>query len=176
LVAEASHSLIINGTGFGGLRASATARPNRLFSATGAAGGAAIPDPTSNLTKINSYLTGARLAAISGSGGYLTIAPAGATYVFPVDGAWSDADIGLKVVDSNSTGADVSLAALTGWNKNLAVDAGATLDLGSNPFTFSGPRLHGKGTITTTGGITIANTAALSRAWVTSARSRSTEE
>jgi hypothetical protein len=37
---------------------SATARPNRLFSATGAAGGAAIPDPTSNLTKINSISPG----------------------------------------------------------------------------------------------------------------------
>jgi hypothetical protein len=128
LVAETTNTIIINGTGFGGLRINATARPDRLFSATGTPGGAAIPDPTPNLTKINAYLTGERLAAVSGTGGYLTIAPAGAAYTFPASGVWADPDIGLKVVDSNSAGPDVSLAGLGSWNKNLAVDSGATLE------------------------------------------------
>jgi hypothetical protein len=130
--------LIVNGTGFGGLRINASPRPAALFSG-------ATPDPVSNATKISDALPAARLARVSGTGGYLTLAPPDQTYNFPAGGEWADPDVGLKVVNHNSTGTDVSLGAVTSWSKNLAVDTGATLDAGTGPFTFDNATLgrHG---------------------------------
>ncbi len=164
LVAQPSHQIIINGSGFGGLRVEANARPDSSFSATGVRGGPAIPDPTPNATKIAAYLTGPRLAALTGSGGYLTAAPTGQGWNFPAGGEWgAAAPVGLRVTDHNPSGVDVNLAALSSFQHNLAVDAGATVDLGSAPFSF-GPAtvsaglgtLHGKGTVLTGGGLNVS--------------------
>ena len=163
LIAESTHNLVVNGTGFGGLRVNAVARPDRLFSATGTPGGAATPDPTPNVIKMDAYLTAQRLAAISGSGGYLTIAPVGGRFNFPAAGVWTDPDVGLKIVDNNSGGSSVSFAALAGWVKNLALEVGAMLDLGSAaPFNFTGPQLHGKGTLFGTGSLVIGGSSTVS--------------
>ena len=162
LVVEATHDIIVNGTGFGGLRVAATARPDRLFSASGVAGGAAIPDPTSNTTKIDAYLTVARLAAVTGSGGYLTPAPSGVTYNFPAGGEWAGGqNVGLRVSDSNAGGADVSLAAIATFGHNIAVDSGAMLDTGAGAFTLSAGRLHGSGTVSGAGGVIIGTSAGI---------------
>ena len=162
LVAEATHDLIVNGTGFGGLRVNATARPDRVFAVGQVVGGAATPDPTSNTTKIDAYLTAARLAAVTGSGGYLTAAPAGVTYNFPAGGEWgAGQNVGLKVVDSNSGGTDVSLGAISTFGHNIAVAAGATLDTGAGAFTLSAGRLHGTGTVSGAGGVTIGTSAGI---------------
>jgi fibronectin-binding autotransporter adhesin len=146
---------IINGTGFGGLRISGIARPNALIQ-----GGA--PDPVSTAAKLNDALPATRLARVSGTGGYLTIAPANETFAFPVGGMWTDADIGLKVVNQNPTGADLSLAALTTWSRNLAIESGATLDVGSaSPFIISGATIQGTGTISGTGNLQVDAAASL---------------
>ena len=162
LVAEATNALIVNGTGFGGLRVNATARPDRIFSATGVAGGAAIPDPTSNTTKLDAYLTATRLAAVTGSSGYLTAAPTGVTYNFPAGGEWgAGQNVGLKAVDHNAGGTDVSLAAISTFGHNIAVAAGASLDTGAGAFTLSAGRLHGTGTVSGAGGVTIGPSAGI---------------
>lgn len=146
---------IVNGSGFGGLRISGIARPNALIQ-----GGAA--DPVSAAVKLNDALPATRLARVSGSGGYLTIAPANATFAFPAGGMWTDPDIGLKVVNQNPSGADLSLAALTTWSRNLAVSAGATLHVGSaNPFVLSGATINGTGTIAGTGNLQVDAAASL---------------
>ena len=68
-------------------------------------------------TKISNVLSAARLSRVSGSGGYLTIAPAGQTFAFPVGGEWSASSIGLKIVNHNAGGTDVSLSDLSTWGK-----------------------------------------------------------
>ncbi|MDB6155909.1 MAG: transporter, partial [Chthoniobacteraceae bacterium] len=150
---QASSNIVINGSGFGGLRVSALARPNTLFAG-------ATPDPVSNDIKLNNYLTATRLAALSGTGGYLSPAAAGATFNFPSGGEWANAQpVGLKVVHSNTTGPDLSLSAVTAFNHNVVVDAGATLDTGVTPFTFGSTQavtLSGTGTVSGSGGIIIA--------------------
>jgi fibronectin-binding autotransporter adhesin len=147
---------IVNGTGFGGLRIVGIPRPNALLS-----GG--IADPVSNVSKINDALPATRLARVSGTGGYLTMAPPNATYNFPAGGMWADTDVGLKIIDQNPGGADVSLAALTTWSRNLAVDTGATLNLGSvNPFVVNGGTIHGVGTISGTGNLQVNAPASVS--------------
>ena len=79
-----------------------TARPNALFSG-------ATPDPVSNADKVANLLSPTRLAALTGSGGYLTPAPAGATFVMPAASEWAaSVPVGLKVIDSNITGDDVA--------------------------------------------------------------------
>lgn len=163
LNAEATHGLTVNGSGFGGLRVEARARPNALFSSTNVVGGAPKPDPVSNATKIDGYLTPTRLSEITGSGGYLTVAPIGQTWSFPVGGEWAEGvTVGARISDHNPSGVDVSFAQLPGFSHNIAVDAGATLDLGASPFNF-GPAipvaglgvLHGKGTVLAVGGLTV---------------------
>ncbi len=163
LVAEAAHDIIINGTGFGGLRVNSAARPDRLFSDTQTPGGNATPDPVSSLTKINDYLTPARISAVSGSGGYLTVAPAGAPYTVP-NAEWNaGSTVGLKVVNHFAGGADVQFdPAKTSWGHNLAVDAGAELSTGANPFTLTAGTLHGTGIVSGAGGITIGPGAGVS--------------
>jgi fibronectin-binding autotransporter adhesin len=163
LVAESTHDIVINGTGFGGLRVVAKARPDRLFSATALAGGAAIPDPTSNTAKLDAYLTAARLAAMTGSGGFITPVALGQMWSFPAGGEWSAVvPVGLRVFDSNPAGVDLSMAALSSFSHDIAVDAAATLDLGSTPFVFSNATLHGEGTVTAANGITVSLTGTVS--------------
>jgi hypothetical protein len=153
--------LIVNGTGFGGLRVEGRSRPNLLFDISGT-----MSDTVSNATKIANLLTQTRLAGLTGSGGYLTTAANGATFNFPDGGEWGAiVPVGLKVADSNVGGADVSLAliASASFTHNLHVSANATLDTGSAAFTF-GPNtatpglgtLSGNGTISGTGGLTLA--------------------
>jgi hypothetical protein len=90
-LAGVNQDLVVNGTGFGGLKVSANARPSNLFS-----GG--LPDPVSNDVKLAAVLTSPRLSRVTGSGGYLTPAPTAATFIFPAgecgtiltwDCAWS---------------------------------------------------------------------------------------
>ncbi len=162
LVADATNNLIVNGTGFGGLRVVAVSRPDRLFSATGVAGGAAIADPTPNTTKLNSYLIPTRLAAITGSGGYFTPGANGGAWTFPAGGEWGGGVlVGLRVANTNAGGSDVILGPAT-WAHNLAVDGGATLDTGGVAFTLTAGTFHGKGTVVGAGGITIDTSAILS--------------
>ena len=139
-----SADFIVNGSGFGGLRINSAARPNATIQ------GNAV-DPVDGNTKINSVLTPTRLSRVSGSGGYLTVAPTGQTYAFPNGGEWTSANVGLKVVNHNAGGTDVSLGALSTWGKNLAVDAGATLETGAALSLISGT-LAGTGTVISTGG------------------------
>lgn len=162
-VAEAAHGIIVNGSGFGGLRVETNARPDRLFSATGGAGGALIADPVSNLVKLDAYLTAARLAGVTGSGGYLTPAPYGQTWTFPPGGEWlNSVPVGLRVMNHHPGGVDVSLAGTGAFSHNIAVDAGATLELGAAAFQF-GPavpaagigELHAAGAIFAAGGLTV---------------------
>jgi autotransporter-associated beta strand protein len=162
-IAEASHQIIINGSGFGGLRVETNARQDRLFSSTGAVGGSPIPDPVSNATKMGAYLTPARLAAITGSGGYLTPAAANATWTFPAGGEWAGGvSVGLRVSNSNVSGTDVVMGPAS-WGHSLAVDAGATLSTGASaPFNHTAGTLHGKGTVVAAGGISIGAGASVS--------------
>jgi autotransporter-associated beta strand protein len=145
--AGSSANLVVNGTGFGGLKVNALARPSALL------GGA--PDPVTNAAKLNNLLTSSRVAGLTGSGGYLTAAAAGEAYAFP-NAEWAPGvPVGLRVSNSNSNGIDVQMSAAT-WGHNLAVDAGAELSLGANPFTLSAGTLHGSGTVSGAGGLTIA--------------------
>lgn len=164
LVAEASHGVVVNGVGFGGLRVEARARPDVIFSATGAIGGAHMADPVSNVAKLGAYLDVARLSGITGSGGYFTPAPFGETWTFPAGGEWSSSvPVGLRVINHHPGGVDVSLAGAGAFAHNIAVDAGATLDLGNSAFAF-GPNgaiaglgdLYGAGTILAPGGLTVS--------------------
>ncbi len=150
LQVDATSNIVVNGTGFGGLRITGFARQNKLF-----AGGAADPDTTSS--KVNAYLTPARMNALTGSGGYLTAAARGETYVLPA-AEWAGAvSVGLKVADSNLGGVDVQFdPGKTSWAHNLAVDAGAELSTGASPFTLTAATLNGTGKVSGTGGITIA--------------------
>jgi fibronectin-binding autotransporter adhesin len=98
--------LIVNGTGNSGLRVQGNA---------------------SNLGTAAGALTAARLAAVSGTGGYLTLAVSDGTYVLPASSQWTDSDVGLKVIDSYSSGTDVSLENFA-WARDLYIDSGATLN------------------------------------------------
>jgi autotransporter-associated beta strand protein len=90
-----------------------------------------------------------RLATVSGTGGYLTIAPSDTTYALPEGSEWIDNNVALKVIDSvpASAGADLSLANCATWNRNLMVDAGAELAVGAGGIRFTGT-VTGSGTIT----------------------------
>ncbi len=165
--------LIVNGSNAGeggGLRIAATPRNTRGYTANnGASAGLAFADTgADNLAKLNgddieSIAGTARLAALTGSGGFLTLAPTGATFPFPVGGEWANAvTVGLKVTDHNSTGDDVSLS--TGFQHNINITSGATLNAGGN---ILGPAIATaglgliKGTGSITGGVTIAAGATL---------------
>jgi hypothetical protein len=147
--------LIVNGTGFGGLRVEGRSRPTALL------GGA---DLVLNSDKIANLLTATRLAALTGTGGYLTPAANGSTFTFPSGGEWvPGVSVGLRVVDSNvGVGTDVSMGGTT-FAHNLDVSTNATLDTGVGAFTF-GPlvptaglgTLSGNGTISGTGGLTLS--------------------
>jgi fibronectin-binding autotransporter adhesin len=145
--------LVINGSGFGGLRVEGRARPNALFDS-----GGAVSDPVSTADKVANLLTASRLAGLTGTGGYLTPAPIGNPFAFPAGGEWGlGVPVGLKVTDHNSAGVDVSLAALGGFSHSIAVTAGATLDLGvTSPFVIgNAARVEGSGAIISSGSVTV---------------------
>ncbi len=146
--------LIVNGTGFGGLKVEGLARPNGLIQGN-------VADPVTNDVKVASVLTSARLSRITGTGGYLTAAPAGAAFSFPAGGEWAPGvTVGLKIVDSNvGAGTDVSVAAISSFNHNIVIDTGATLDTGAGAFTIGSTQastLVGTGKIIGSGGVTVA--------------------
>jgi hypothetical protein len=118
----------------------------------------------SNDLKVANLLSASRMAALTGNGGYLTPAAQGATFAFPVGGEWTNAPaVGLKVVNSNTNGADVSLPSGGTWSHNLHVDTGA--ELVATGVSANGPaRVSGVGTITSgagASGLTIGGTATL---------------
>ena len=87
----AGADLIVNGTGFGGLKIVASGRVIRTSTATGAAatymfGPTGATDPVTPDVKLSNLLTPARLAALTGSGGYLTPAATGVAWSFPAGG------------------------------------------------------------------------------------------
>jgi hypothetical protein len=152
----------VNGSGLGGLLISANYNAAKIYTANNPTNEASLPTltpategftnvqklfgTTGNSTNI-AALAPARLAALTGSGGYLTVAAAGETVPFPVGGEWNVAvPVGLKVIDSNATGADVSLPSGS-WGHNLHVAAGANLV--ANAVTITGGTTSGNGTITT---------------------------
>ena len=149
----------MNGTGTGGLRVNGRARPNALFSGGGA-------DPVD--VKVANVLTAARLAGLTGTGGYLTPAPADATFTLPAGGDWAaNVPVGLKVVNSNAGGADVALSG--DFTHNVLVDAGATLNangarLGPAAASAILGRVSGTGTLAgaviNTGGVVAPGTSA----------------
>lgn len=119
--------LVVNGTDGGGLRVQGTAE--RLGDMLGSG-------PAS------------RLATVSGSGGYLTIAADNATYTVPADSQWAASNVGLKVANSFASGADVSLVNYPVWDRNLLVDAGAVLNVAPAGIRFNGiVSVAGSGTI-----------------------------
>jgi len=114
-------SLIVNGSGLGGLKINGLSRPNALFSGGGA-------DPVANNLKVDNMLSTARLAALTGTGGYLTPAPTGSTWNVPAGGEWAPiVPVGLKVVNSNAAGDDVNLTPAGSWSHNLHVASSASL-------------------------------------------------
>ncbi len=165
--------LIVNGSNAGeggGLRISSIARNTRGFTASnGASTGLAFADTgADNVAKlnsdaVNSIAAPARLAALTGSGGYLTIAASGATFPFPAGGEWANAvTVGLKVTNHNLSGDDVSLS--TGFVHNINIASGAALNAGGQTL---GPAVATaglgliKGTGSIVGGVTIAAGATL---------------
>jgi autotransporter-associated beta strand protein len=155
--------ITINGSGYGGLRvqtagrvtkstAAPTGTPVYLFGEDGSG------DPITNDAKLDNFLTANRLAALRGSGGYLTPAAQGAVFTFPIGGEWASAiGVGLKVIDSNAAGTDLAFGTgMTSWGHNLAVEKSATIDLGPEAFTLLAGALSGKGRIAGDGGLTIA--------------------
>jgi autotransporter-associated beta strand protein len=122
-----------------------------------------MPDPTPNAVKLSNYLTVSRLNGISGTGGYLTPAATGEIWSFPAGGEWlPEVMVGLRVTNHNPTGIDTDLGALTSFQHNLVVDGGATVNLGSAPFTFGPPAtadglgsLQGNGTVLASRGLSV---------------------
>jgi hypothetical protein len=139
---EFSSNLIVNGDSSGsgaGLLIRGAARDTKLYTANNQVAPSALAfpvDPVSNVTKLSgnpdSIASDTRLAALTGTGGYLTLAAAGETFPFPAAGEWAaNVPVGLKVINSNTAlnGDDVSLSAA--FQHNINVDFGATLDAGN---------------------------------------------
>jgi fibronectin-binding autotransporter adhesin len=134
----AAADLIVNGdsTGQGGgLLIRAVDRQTKLYTGeNGAQNGLAFsPDPVSNAAKLGgdarAIASPARLAALTGTGGFLTISAQNANFTFPAGGEWAAAvPVGLKVIHANSTGTDVTLA--TNFQHNINIASGAILDAG----------------------------------------------
>jgi hypothetical protein len=145
-----SADFIVNGSGLGGLKIASAARPAALFDPAHATS-----DPVSGVAKVNAVLTPARLARLSGTGGYLTVATPGETWPFPAGGEWAaTVPVGLKITDHHAGGVDVDFSALSAFVHPLLVESGATLDLGAGPFTYGPGLLQGAGAIT--GPLTLA--------------------
>ncbi len=151
-----SADFIVNGTGVGGLKIASAARPAALFDPAHATS-----DPVSGVAKVNAVLTPERLARLSGSGGYLTVATPSETWPFPAGGEWAaGVPVGLKITDHHPGGVDVDFSTLAAFAHPLLVESGATLALGAGPFTYGPSLLQGAGTLTgpltLAGGTTVA--------------------
>jgi fibronectin-binding autotransporter adhesin len=72
-------------------------------------------------------LVAARFASVSGTGGYLSVTPTAALFAVPTASQWTDADVGLKILNHVS-GTDADLGTNATWSRNLLVDDGAVLD------------------------------------------------
>jgi hypothetical protein len=83
---DAAQAIVIEGTGLGGLRVVATG---------------SVATQTSS-QRLANYFTTARTSAITGTGGYLTIAPSNAAFNFTQSHQWNDPDIGLRVENTVS--------------------------------------------------------------------------
>lgn len=152
-------NLVVNGSGLGGLRINGGSNEARIYTANNPTNELALPflvDTTTNVQKLlgvtatgtaRAILSPTRLAALTGTGGYLTIAPANETFPFPVGGEWGGGVlVGLKIVDSNPSGADLILPSGTGWSHNVHVAAGANLV--ASAVTLGGGSLSGFGSVT----------------------------
>jgi autotransporter-associated beta strand protein len=129
--------LIVNGDNSGsgaGLLIRGAPRDTRLYTANNQQTGFAPAFPTDPVTSVaklsgnpDSIASAARLAALTGSGGYLTLATVNETFPFPAGGEWAaGVPVGLKVINSNANGDDVSISG--SFQHNINVDAGATLN------------------------------------------------
>src|SRR6185436_366934 len=142
---EATSNLVINGSGTGGLRVNGLSRPSGLF------GGLGATDPVANNEKVQAFLSPGRLAALTGSGGYLTAAPVGSTFTMAAGSDWApNVTVGLHVVSNNATGDDVALGG--NFTHNILIDSGATLNadqrvLGPSTATAGIGRVWGGGTL-----------------------------
>ena len=154
--------LIVNGSEFGGLKITASPRPSALLDPM-----IALSDPVTAIEKIVPVVSATRLARLTGTGGYLTVATPGQTWPFPAGGEWAAAvPVGLKVTDHNALGPDVSFAAISAFTHSIVLDGG-TLQVGTAPLLF-GPasavnglgQLQGSGTIS--GPMTLAGGANVS--------------
>jgi hypothetical protein len=125
--------LVVQGSGLGGLRVNGLDRPTATLNGTG------IADVT-GAVKIANLLTQSRLAGLTGTGGFLTIAPQSGTFTLPAGSEWAAAvPVGLR-----AGGGTVALPA-GAWAHNLHVDAGAelgvsgvTVNNGTTPTVVSG--------------------------------------
>jgi autotransporter-associated beta strand protein len=132
-------NLIVNGSGFGGLTILGRPHVGKSYNVNNPTNEASLPTFVDGFTNVQRLLgqTGnqtnravaapARLAGLLGSGGYLSIGAQGETFPFPSGGEWGLAvPVGLRVTNSNTNGADVSLPPGT-WHHNLHVESGAEL-------------------------------------------------
>jgi autotransporter-associated beta strand protein len=170
----ATASLIVNGSGLGGLRINGLPNEGRSYSTNNPTNEASLPlfvDGVSNVQKLigggagaspdstnRAILAPARLAALTGSGGFLSVAAPGETVPIAAGSEWAaGVPVGLRVVNGNLSGNDVTLNTGT-WAHRLHVDAQAAL-LAPGLVVNSGTT-SGNGTIVTGAGtpITFAGT------------------
>jgi hypothetical protein len=159
-----STAVVVNGTGLGGLRVNGLDRPAALFN--GLTGYSETPADQ----KVANLLTQARLAGLTGTGGYLTPAAQGVTFTLPSASEWAaSVPVGLRTVNSNANGTDVALPTGSTWAHNLHVDAaaelgvnGVTVNNGTTPTVVSGLGTLNAGTggVTFATGVTVAPGAA----------------
>jgi fibronectin-binding autotransporter adhesin len=159
-----STALAVNGTGLGGLRVNGLDRPAALLNGTG------ITEVSSD-QKIANLLTQSRLAGLTGTGGYLTVAAQSGTFALPTGSEWAaSVPVGLRVgaVGSGNGLTNVALPSGSAWAHNLHVDANATLGVdgvtvnnGTTPTVVSGLGTLNTGTgVTFATGVTVAPGAA----------------
>jgi len=159
--------LIVNGSGFGGLKILGRNNTAKIYTANNPTNEASLPTLTAanegftNVQKLlgsaafsaNSTniaaLAPARLANLKGTGGFLTIGADNETVPFPAGGEWAAAvPVGLRTSNSNTSGPDVSLPTGGTWNHNLHVDVGAELVAAAVSVTGALNKVSGSGTIT----------------------------
>jgi fibronectin-binding autotransporter adhesin len=127
---QASHQIVIDASGLGGLRVAASG---------------SVASQTSG-QRLQNYLSPARTAAISGTGGYLQIASgADAAFNFTQAHQWADADIGLRI-ENTRVGADLSFdtTAFVSFLRNLHLGDLAEVDVRGDSL---GGQVTGTGTL-----------------------------
>gem|GEM_PF-4413977 len=110
---------VVNGTGLGGLRIQG---PATFLEA---------------MLRPSESAEAGRLRTLSGTGGYLSLAPTDITLLLPADNQWSAA-VGLRVVNSFPGGTDLSLALYELWRPKIHIDATATLAVAPGGLVLSG--------------------------------------